>query len=152
VCVLHIIALELHHAPRLATPCASEHTRACNVTPEQLGETYNLLITIYCPRDPPTTALKQTSLYYKARPKIARRPPARAGVPYVEKDAAAALLGSAAPEPVGEDAEPAPEPVAEGPPELVAEAELEELELESEPDASIVSLPHFVSRVWMQLN
>jgi hypothetical protein len=120
------------------------------VTPEQLGETYNLLITIYCPRDPPTTPLKQTSLYYKARPKMARRPPARAGVPYVEKEAAAALLGSLALEPVGEDAESEPEPVAEGLPESEAEAEAEELE--PEPDASIVSLPHFVSRVWMQLN
>jgi hypothetical protein len=71
-------------------------------------------------------------------------------VPYVEKEAAAALLGSAASELVDEDVEPAPEPVAEGPPEVVAEAELEESE--PEPEASMVSLPHFVSRVWMQLN
>jgi len=96
------------------------------------------------PELPPTVV----SLY-KTRPKMARRPPARAVVPYWAS--AAAALPAAVGEAEGVDEESEEEPlVEEG--ELLAEAEPELPALPALVASVVVRLPQRLSRAWMHWN
>jgi len=92
-------------------------------------------------------SLHRLSSAYKNRPKTARRPPARAGVPYAVRSAAAPFVGWL-------DSEAVPELDGELPPVEVRLAPAEPEALALLPPAlapSVVRLPHCDSRVVTQL-